>query len=512
MTLKPNRYESISIDRLGRYISDPVLGRSDDGDIRIDIDGQDESIYRNPGHGPEQWGGLGGWESCSADEIAAVLGTILDEGLIMEMRVDNQYGDSTIMIDSPDGLDPYIEVMPYGSRQIEFRRIDRTGRMFLALFLNTMSNRFLGSIEMLKPPLSGWLWGGDPGPISAGDLFLTPPQTLPLDVKYRMIDGSKALIHGAEPGIHLFSWLLDRSMERTSVRHLGRRIGPESVIISASRGIDLFDIHWRSVFDGPGSDIDIYPNGYALDEWYPGVFMGTYPSACDRDILVSGRTVEQALSYLVYEGGGRYPVINTLSDIGRDMHTSDTLFDQINRGTVDPFYIQKIFKLPKIETRIESIKIKSDFPDSAAIHLIKTALRRGLDQDRIASGLGVSPDLLAGYIDTFDIKPRLKFRGDVSYQKHVPLIISWPEVGVEGEWMPDLPSGESDPAVGDLVFEAEGNGKSRIILTSDPAFLLGSNFTGSVVLGPETENLAGAVLSSGKNVGRVQIYTQAKID
>ena len=108
-----------------------VLERSDDGDIRIDIDGQDESIYRNPGHGPEQWGGLGGWERCSADEIAAVLGTILDEGLIMEMRVDNQYGDSTIMIDSPDGLDPYIEVMPDGSRQIEFRRIDRTGRMFL---------------------------------------------------------------------------------------------------------------------------------------------------------------------------------------------------------------------------------------------------------------------------------------------------------------------------------------------------------------------------------------------
>jgi hypothetical protein len=174
---------------------------------------------------------------------------------------------------------------------------------------------------------------------------------------------------------------------------------------------------------------------------------------------------------------------------------------------IDPYFLQKLFKLPKIETRMESMVIDPDFPDTAANHLIKSAFRRGLDRDRIAEGLGIPINSMTQYLETFGIRPRLKYRYDLDHEIHLPLIVTWPEVGSEGEWIVDLPEGGEDPSGGYIVHQEIGEGRSRILITSDPALLLSSGFKGGVVFVPKNSDMANAVLSAGENIGRVEIYS-----
>ncbi|MGA1822648.1 MAG: hypothetical protein ACMUIG_08975 [Thermoplasmatota archaeon] len=510
MTVRSNPYETISVERISRYLSVPMLERRDDGNIHVDINGSDETVYCNPKSGTPVWHGIGGWESCSADEISDVLESIIDSGRLMEIKVENPYGETNLLIDSPEGLSPFTEIMPYGDRMIEYRVFDRTGRRFLALFFSGRSSYLLGSIEMLKPPEARWVLGEDPGPIGSGDIFITPSQTLPLDVRYRLIDESRNIIPNSLPGLHLISWMIDNSMENTRTDYMGRRIGPEAVILSAAGGIDLFDLHWRGIIGGKHADDEILPAGYSLDEHHPGVFMGTYPSREGKDILVSGRTAEQAISYLLQEGIGKNPCVDAIRDIYRDMNDSSNLFDMIDRRIIDPYYLQKIFKLSKIENRLDAFKIVPGKPSHAAVHLIKTALRRGIDPGRIGKLMMDGEGDFDDYLETLRIRPRLKYREDMKFKEHVPLIVAWPEIWAESVWALDLPAGRSDPGIGFIKFEILGDGDKRVMITSDPAFLLRSDYDGGVVFGPQNENLARAVLSSDTGLGSVRIYTDGE--
>jgi hypothetical protein len=119
--------------------------------------------------------------------------------------------------------------------------------------------------------------------------------------------------------------------------------------------------------------------------------------------------------------------LDRIRALSRDVPDDTALFALLDGSEMDPFFLQKLFKLNKAYYRLEDSEMDPLFPDTPAVNIISSSRRRGISSERICELTGLTEDSLHDIEESFGIRPSVeegtRSTGDIAR----PLVLSWPE-------------------------------------------------------------------------------------
>ncbi|MDG6225613.1 MAG: hypothetical protein QCI82_08885 [Candidatus Thermoplasmatota archaeon] len=325
--------------------------------------------------------------------------------------------------------------------KLYIRTLPKAGRELCSIFIKCGSAEYIGSIEMLESPPSSWILGRKVRPFGEGEAFCSPPMTLPLEMQRKLLLSSLSDVKQRPDGLHSYRWLCEASVGAATVEYIGSGQNPYSEALSFMVGRDLnttasefFDIQEVPMFDMP------------LTESLRSFFAGTSGVGDHPGHLLGARSVELALSMLLQASDAdNHPSLVRLKSICGSLVDDVSLFNLIDRREMDPFYLQKLFKLNKARQRTDMAPTSSAFLDSRTVNLIASSRRRGLTREEICLMTGMDFDALAKTEETFGIVPGIEPAIEGCHDGMPPLVLSWPEPShVFGEGQKDGDTGSED--------------------------------------------------------------------
>ena len=392
--------ERYSIELLNRGGIDHKLQRGENSALYAIVGGKEIPLgpgYRDPVNG---MGSVSDWHILKESKT-------LSEGLSfpLEVRYHSGFGYNYRVVRNIKELESLFEDLNKDST-MEYRDLSRFGRAYLAVFLRSIQTHFLGLFEYLQPPDSSWLVNEKGGKIRFGNVFLYPARTLSWDQGERLKEDCFDLIPD-DPGLHNVLYLVDPDSERNLVTFLGRGPTHEALCLSAIRGRDYIRMHLESnMGEGFGPE-DIGMDPMDMDWYYPGCAMGIVPENREKTFLVTGGTVEQALSYLINGAQNVNDFVTFLRQSLEEMNDSRILFRSIDGRSVDPFFLQKMFKLSKVRQKLLSLEAEGG-PDSfQGLITLEKAVRRGFTRKGIMMITGMDGKDLDVALDKMNISRRL---------------------------------------------------------------------------------------------------------
>lgn len=363
-----------------------------------------------------------GWQELKMQELPdAIRGLNLSDRGVAEIT-DDPASDLKHIVLSPERIS---ELYPEFRTEdaLYMRSLPRAGREFYSIFINRDPMEYLGTIEMLDSPPADWLFDRVTTLSGEGDVFCSPPMTLPLEMCRPMLVSSFNDMRDRNEGLHTYRWLCEPSLDISAIEHVNSGFDPFCKTLSFMAGRDL---------SRPGSSLEHQGNpsfgDMPLTESFRGFFTGTLPGEGHPGHLLGARSVELALSMLIgVKDSKSLPCVARLEGICRSLNDDGSLFDLIGRREMDPFYLQKLFKLNKAKQRTDMMPLSASFPDTRTINLIASSRRRGLSREDICSLTGMDRASLCSIERTFGIEPRIEMAVDPDQGRFIPLIISWPE-------------------------------------------------------------------------------------
>ena len=383
--------------------------------------GSDTYFIHVPGRGPS--GRVPSeWQELRLEEMPDAMRDLNLSGRGVAEITDDPASDLKHIVISPErisGLYPEFRT----DDALYMRSIPRAGREFYSIFTKWGSMEYLGTIEMLENPPADWLLDRKATLSGEGDVFCSPTMTLPLEMYRPLLITSFNDMRDREEGVHTYRWLCEPSLCISSIEHVNSGFDTYSKALSFMSGRDL---------SRPGSSTERLRmpsfGNMPLTESFRGFFAGTLPGEGHPGHLLGARSVELALSMLLgVKDSKSLPSVARLEGICRSMNDDGSLFDLIERSEMDPFFLQKLFKLNKAKQRTDMMPLFASFPDTRTINLIASSRRRGLSTDDICSLTGMDRVALRSIERTFGIEPRIEPAVDLDGGCFTPYILSWPE-------------------------------------------------------------------------------------
>ncbi len=366
------------------------------------------------------------WEEVRIDDLRdLVLRTIGRGEGVPEVTLDLD-DDLRILAPSLSVLNDHLpDTMDAQSCHV--RTVFSAGREFYALFQNDGAVRYLGALEMVEGPPAMWMVREDVPFAGEGEVFCAPPMTLPFGTKRSFIVRTITDLQGRGKGVFAYRWLVEESLGVSRVDRAATGPSPYSAALSALLGYDLFSLH-------KGPEHNPTPQGIVPAERIRGFFMGTLPGRGHDGMLVGARSVELALA--MFLGLDGLPSVERIKDISRKVSDDRALFSLLDRMEMDPFFLQKLFKLNKAHSRLGEHEMDPMFPDTVAVNVISSSRRRGLKSSGICELTGLTREALRDLEERFGIEPSVQRGIDLDGGFASPLVLSWHEASVvlvEGE-------------------------------------------------------------------------------
>jgi len=364
----------------------------------------------------------GPWVQVSGSELPALIDRAAGpSGTIMEVT-DDPTGDLRVIAPSLKALErTFARIDPSSTYHV--REVPGAGREAYAVFCKDDRPHYLGALEMVELPSSTWTAGADIPLAGEGEVFLCPCATIPFDRTRSMISLSFDDLMDRGPGVHTYRWLVD---DPSGTMHCRQAVGgpsPYVAALSSMTGVDMISLHWDLVRGSPFDRTAIPPG-----ERIRAAFMGTLPGRFHDGFLVGSRSVEMALSMLTsIDGDDPSGQLTKLYRLCRGIPDDRALFRMIDMDILDPFYLQKLFKMNKAVHKLDGVRLDPVFPDTQSVHLVATARRRGLSTLEICDLSGLDHQELAGLEDMFGIVPKVERGSAAKGDLPVPLVLTYPE-------------------------------------------------------------------------------------
>jgi hypothetical protein len=360
------------------------------------------------------------WEEVRLDDLRdAALRTIGRGEGIPEVTLDLD-DDLRILAPSLSVLNDHLPDT-VDAQTCHVRTAFSAGREFYALFLRNGAIRYLGALEMVEGPPAVWMIGEDVPSAGEGEVFCAPPMTLPFGTKRSLIVRTITDLRGRGKGVFAYRWLIEESLGLSRIDRAATGPSPYSAALSALLGIDLFSLH-------KGPEREGVPPGIVPAERIRGFFMGTLPGRDHDGRMVGARSVELAIAMFLGVDGP--PPVERIKVISKKVSGDKALFSLLDRMEMDPFFLQKLFKLNKAHSRLGEHPMDTAFPDTAAVNVISSSRRRGVTSSGICELTGLAREALRDLEERFGIEPSVQRGNDLDGGSATPMVLSWPEASV----------------------------------------------------------------------------------
>jgi len=348
------------------------------------------------------------WERIDPRDAPEKVATILDQGKgIPEVTADPS-DDQRFLIPDMKFLDSaFPDLEDEGALHIRIALM--SGREYYTFYRKGDDISYLGAIEMMEMPPSVWMTGRRIPIAGEGAVFCAPAMTFPFGAMRSLLVKSLESFDTSEEGIIVRRWLYEGSTGSSLVEPVGNDHAAYRDAFEAVLGMDLERV-----------DVVGTPPGDLLK----GFYIGTLPGNSHLGRLVGARSVELSMA-MALTLQGDVGCLDRIRSLTRGIPDDRTLFSMLDRSELDPFYLQKLFKLNKAFYKLGSFATDPIFPDTRSVNLIASSRRRGLTTDEISSMTGLTSVQLEAIEMSFGIMPEMVEGGPGR-----SLVLSWPEASI----------------------------------------------------------------------------------